>query len=192
MLALLAVGPWPVVWGQQAPLASLVPANLPDEYTVKAVFLYSFGRYTEWPATAFSAAGEPFVIGVLGEDPFAGALDEIALKKTLQQRPMQVRRFSTLQEFRPPCHILFVSRSVSVEDRAAVVEMLAGRPVLVIGESPGFAGQGATANFVYAGNRIRFEINMENARRARLRMDAKLLSLGIPVNPDSPVETGEE
>ena len=192
LMVLLALGgPWfssSSVPGQQVPPA----ANLPDEYVVKAVFLYSFGRYTEWPAGAFSGVSDPFVIGVLGEDPFSGALEEIAAKKTLQQRPIRVRRFASLGDYGEPCHILFVSRSVSAEERAAVVRSLAGKPVLVIGETPGFAARGATANFVYAGDRIRFEINMENARRARLRMDAKLLSLGIPVDAYTSPGSGEE
>jgi len=165
---------------------------LPDEYTVKAVFLYSFGRYTQWPPSAFADESEPFVIGVLGEDHFAGALDEIASKKTLQMRPIQIRRIASLEEYRGPCHILFVSRSVTAEQRAVLVKELAGKPVLVIGETPGFAAQGATANFIIVGDRIRFEINMENARSARLRMDAKLLSLGIPVGTQGPPASGQE
>ena len=43
-----------------------------NEYTLKAVYLYSFGRYIEWPKNAFDSASAPFVIGILGEDSFGG------------------------------------------------------------------------------------------------------------------------
>jgi hypothetical protein len=164
-------------WCQQAEPA----VTLPGEYTVKAVFLYSFGRYCEWPQTAFDSASSPFVIGLLGEDSFGGAIDDIAAKKTLQERRIVVRRFASVDDYREPCQILFVSHSVSPDQQAAVIEKVGHSAVLVIGETPGYAERGATANFMVDGDRIRFEINIVNARRAQLRMDAKLLSLGIPV-----------
>ncbi len=167
--------------GQPAPAA----ATLPDEYTVKAVFLYSFGRYCQWPPGALPGASDSFVIGILGKDPFGETIDKIAAKKTVQNRRIVVRRFATPDDYGGPCQILFVSRSVPPDQQAAVIEKLGGEPVLVVGESPGCAEHGATANFVIDGDRIRFEINIENARRAQLQMDAKLLSLGIPVSPPS-------
>ncbi len=167
--------------GQEAP----AEATLPDEYTMKAVYLYSFGRYCQWPQGAFASDSGSFVIGILGEDPFGETIDKIAAKKTLHNRRIVVRRFATLDDYRGPCQILFVSRSVPPNQQATVIEKLGDDPVLVVGESPGYAERGATANFVIGGDRIRFEINIENARRAQLRMDAKLLSLGIPVGTHS-------
>jgi len=156
----------------------------PNEYTVKAVFLYSFGRYVEWPKAALGDDKAPFVIGVLGEDPFGGALDAIAAKKTIQDRRIVVRRFPTLEAYeksKRTCHILFVSGAIPAEQQAAVIAKTDGKPVLVVGEAPGFSERGATADFVLDGDRVQFEINVDAARRAQLRMDAKLLRLGKPV-----------
>ncbi|MEN6459424.1 MAG: YfiR family protein [Thermoguttaceae bacterium] len=156
--------------------------SLHNEYDLKAVFLYTFGRYIEWPATAFANASAPFVIGVVGEDSFAGALDTIAKKKTIQRRRIVIRRFTSPADYAQPCQILFVSRSLTAEQRAAVLAKTQKESVFVVGEVSGFAEQGAMANFVVEGDRVRFEINVDAARRAQLRMDAKLLSLGIPVS----------
>jgi hypothetical protein len=152
--------------------------SVPHEYTLKAIFLYSFGRFVQWPESAFSSPQDPFVIGILGEDPFAGVLDQIAAKKTVQQRHIVVRRFAALDEYRQPCHILFVSRSLSAAQQTAVIAKTQGTPVFVIGETPGFAERGAIANFFIDGDRIRFELNVTTARQTQLHMDAKLLSLG--------------
>jgi len=164
-----------------APAQQPVSSTLPNEYTVKAVFLYSFGRYVEWPASAFSGPADPFVIAIVGEDAFGGALDEIAAKKTIQERRILVRRFASAAEYHPPCHILFVSRSLPGDQQAALMSKAEGKPVFVVGESPGLAEKGAIANFFIEGDRVRFEINADAARKAQLRMDAKLLNLGKPV-----------
>ncbi len=45
-------------------------AAAPAEYQVKAVFLFNFSQFMEWPPDAFPTPDTPFVIGVLGADPF--------------------------------------------------------------------------------------------------------------------------
>lgn len=156
-------------------------ASLPNEYTVKAVFLYSFGRYVEWPDSAFANAAAPFLIGIVGDDAFEGALDDIAAKKSIQGRRIEVRRFAGSGDYQAPCHILFVSHTLSPEQQAALIRKTRRTPVLLVGETPGFAENGGIANFFIDGERVRFEINVKTARQSRLRMDAKLLNLGKPV-----------
>ena len=176
----------------QAPWATAQqpePANLPNEYTVKAVFLYTFGRYVEWPESALAKTPNTFVIGVVGEDPFGGALDEIAAKKTIQGRRIVVRRFASAEKFDGPCHILFVSRSLKADQQAAAIKKTQGKGVFVVGENPGFAEQGGVANFFVDGDSVRFEINGDAAKRAKLHMDAKLLNLGKPVGTPHPSAT---
>jgi YfiR/HmsC-like len=152
-------------------------ADVPKEHMVKAVFLYSFGRYVEWPKTAFASPKSPFVIGILGEDWFGGALDEIAKKKTIQDRKIVIKRFAALEAFKEPCHILFVSQSLPADQQTALIAKMAGKPVFAVGETPGFAERGATANFSTDGNRVLVEINVEAVQRSHLRVDARLLSL---------------
>jgi hypothetical protein len=151
--------------------------DVPKEHTVKAVFLYSFGRYVEWPKTAFATPKAPFVIGILGEDWFGGALDEIAKRRTIQGRKIVIKRFATPEAYKGPCHILFVSRSLTADQQKAVIAKTAGKPVFVVGETPGFAEHGGTANFFADADRIAIEINTDAVRRAQLRVDARLLSL---------------
>ena len=84
------------------------------EYTIKRAFLYNFGRYVQWPATAFVDDHAPFVIGVLGTDPFGAVLDEIATSAKIDGRTVVAKRFSTLAEY-SPCHILFIAASTDVK-----------------------------------------------------------------------------
>jgi len=162
------------------------PVNPPSEYTVKAAFLYGFGQFVEWPPKTFADPSAPFVIGVAGDDPFGGALDEIAAKRTIQGRRIVIRRFAAPDDYRVPCQILFVSRSLSADQQAMFLKKAEGQAVLTVGETPGFTEKGGIVNFFVEGDRIRFEINAETARAARLRMDAKLLSLGKPADASRP------
>jgi len=47
----------------------------PSEYQMKAAFLYNFAKFVEWPP-AVLRGNSTLVIGVLGDDPFDGALEE--------------------------------------------------------------------------------------------------------------------
>ena len=146
------------------------------EYLIKAAYLYQFGRYIQWPAHAFAHDGSPLVIGVLGTDPFSGVLEKIARTKRIEGRPIAVRRFVSMAEY-TPCHILFVSSSISAEQKAAAIHKSHQSALLLVGEEPGFAEQGGTVNFFLDENKVRFEINLEFAKQDQLKISSKLLGL---------------
>lgn len=147
------------------------------EYNVKAVSLYAFGRYVSWPEVAFPSADSPFVIGTFGGNPFGDALQRIAQKKTLNGRPIVVRQIAKPEEC-VDCHIVFVTRDVSSAVEAQLFEQATGKPVLLVGESPGFAARGGVINFYQSGSNVRFELNPDKSVENKLSLNAKLLTLG--------------
>ena len=148
------------------------------EYQIKAAFLYNFGHdaYVRWPAEALGSESDPFVIGILGNDPFGTALREIAQHKKVKGRKLVVRRFATMEDY-DHCHILFISRSQSRQQRLRAIRGIAGHHVLLVGESPGFAQDGGAINFYIEQNKLRFEINLESARNHELTISSRLLSV---------------
>jgi hypothetical protein len=146
------------------------------EYTIKAAYLYQFGRYVQWPPNAFADPQSPLVIGILGQAPFGNVLDEIARAKRIDGRPVVIRKLTSMTEYKP-CHILFVAASAGPTQTAAAIELAKKHPVLLVGEEPDFAKQGGTVNFFLEENRVRFEINTEAARKEQLKISSKLLSL---------------
>ena len=147
------------------------------EHDLKVAYLYHFTRYFTWPDEAFDGADAPFVIGVLGSNWLDGALDEVARRKTAGGRKIVIRRFKSWDEF-SPCHILFLPGALEKEIQAQAVARTRRSSLLLVGETPGFAGRGATANF-YADvdGTIGFEINVDAAAERKLRVDARLLKL---------------
>jgi hypothetical protein len=152
-----------------------------DEVLIKAAFLYGFGQNIEWPAASFDGPKAPFVIGILGTDPIRAPLEQTAQKKTIQGRKIVVKQFAALKDYQEPCQILFISDSVKLEQQRAAVQQLSRPGLLTVGEIPGFAEDGGVVNLYIEEDSVRFELNVEAANRAQLRMDAQLQKLGKPV-----------
>ena len=159
-----------LAWTAPRPHAA---ATGPAEYEVKAAFLYNFARFVEWPD---APGGEgPFIITVLGRDPFGTALDDTLRGKTIGQRRIAVRRVSRPDEV-GASRIVFISDSE--KDRLpAILETLASTPVLTVGEMDQFAERGGTIRFRVEQDRIRLDINVSAAERSRLRISSQLLKL---------------
>src|SRR3954467_14109225 len=73
-------------------------AVAPAEYRVKAVFLFNFAQFVEWPPDAFTDPGQPFVIGILGTDPFGAEIDSVVRGETVAQRSLVVERYYNIAE----------------------------------------------------------------------------------------------
>lgn len=147
----------------------------PSEYQVKAFFLYNFVKFVEWPAEAFPSTEAPIIIGIVGEDPFGGVLDETIKSKTINGRPLTIKRLKKGQDL-GSCHILFIS--LSEKGRLGqILENLKGSSVLTVSEIERFAHLGGTIHLFIEENKVRFEINADIAERARLKISSKLLAL---------------
>jgi len=151
------------------------PAQTPSasEYQLKAVFLYNFAQFVDWPSNAFPEAQAPLVIGVLGEDPFGAYLDETVRGEKVNNRPVVVQRYRRVEEIKA-CHVLFISRSEA--DRLEQVFVpLKGRSILTVGDFDGFARRGGMVRFVMEKNKIRLKIGLETAKAANMTISSKLL-----------------
>jgi hypothetical protein len=162
-----------MIWGFL--LAASAQGQTADEYHVKAVFLYNFAKFVEWPPGSFKSAGDPIVICIVGKNPFGGVLDQ-----AVNQQAAQGRWFSVRQVVDPPqmtaCHILFVSSSER-KRLPAIFSEIKNLGVLTVGESDNFTAEGGVVNFRIEDGSVRIQINVEAAAQQRLHISSKLLSL---------------
>jgi hypothetical protein len=154
------------------------------EYPLKAIFLYNFAGYVEWPTETFANEQSPFVIGVYGSSQIDETLRTIANSKKVGTRNLEFRRYLTVKEIKQ-CHILFITREVPVKQLNEILAVLKSEPVLVVGESPGFANAGTAMNFFIEANKIRFEVNTDATKQLGLKVSSKLLSMAKVVSDDS-------
>ncbi len=188
-----AIYKWLACWllvgaGLIPEMVSAQPA--PTEARVKSAFLYNFAKFVTWPSNTFSSADEPVVIGILGKDPLGADLAATVANKTLNTpdspkgRPFKIRQLNSKDDL-SQCQILFIS--VSEENRLPeILKKLGNAPVLTVGnEIKRFAQSGGIINFVKEQDKIRFEINVQAAKRADIKINSTLLNLAKIVRDGS-------
>ncbi|MGH9856831.1 MAG: YfiR family protein [Acidobacteriota bacterium] len=158
-----------------------IQAQSPQEYQIKAVFLYNFALFVEWPPGTFSDPRAPIVIGILGRDPFGSYLKEAIEGETINDHSLVIARYRTVEEIKQ-CHILFISDSES-EQLETILLALQGRPILTVGEVQGFAQRGGMIRFTNEKNKVRFRINIQSTTAAKLTISSKLLRHADIVSP---------
>ena len=156
--------------------AGLALAQADRELEIKAAFLYKFGAFVEWPAGALDGT---FVIGVIGADALAGELERVVAGRSVQERPVVVRR---LRRGEPlgRLHVLFVGQA----ETARLPEILAaakGQGVLTVTETDNALAQGSMINFVAVEQKVRFDVALPPAERDKLKISARLLAVARKV-----------
>jgi hypothetical protein len=146
-----------------------------DEYKLKAAMLYHLTQFVEWPETAYLDRHSPILLCILGRDPFANSLPSSISTETNTGRLVLIRHLQSDVEI-PGCHILYISSS---ERKSAVriFTTLNGSSILTVGEMAQFAAHGGIIQFSLEDQHVRFDINLEAATRAKLKISSKLLAL---------------
>ena len=156
-------------------------AEVPREYQIKALFLFNFAQFVQWPSAAFARANEPFRIGILGDDPFDGFLDETVRGEKINGNPLVIERYASVGEVKD-CQILFISRS----ENGRVGEILGAvkdKNILTVGDMEGFLKNGGIIRFVTEENKIHFKIDLDAAKNVNLVISSQVLRLAQIVEP---------
>jgi len=156
------------------------------EYSLKAAYLFNFTQFVEWPSNSFISPDAPIVIGVLGEDPFGGALDQAIKGKAVHGRSFELKRFKQIGEMRG-CHVLFVCASEAARLPEIFLAAQKGG-ILTVSDIDRFAERGGIINFYKENNKVRFKINLNAAERAGTKISSQLLRLGTIVREEIDAE----
>jgi len=153
---------------------AVAEAGSPTEYEVKAEFIYNFAKFVIWPASAYRIS-HTHNICILGETSFAAAIDAIN-GRILRGKRVRVKRISDIRDA-ADCQCIFIS-PVEEEGLEKILRLLDGMSILTIGDTKDYAEKGVMINMYKEKNRVRFEINIDAARRAGLEISSRLLRLG--------------
>ena len=147
------------------------------EYAIKAAFLFKFGAFVEWPAAVFESASAPLIIGIVGEDPFGAAIEKHVKGRTVSNRQIRVIRSQRIDQINGE-HILFISQSEMLR-MDPILSKIKGRHVLTVAE---FENPNIIIRFIVEHDKVRFDINLDQAHRVGLKPSSKLLSVARSVN----------
>ena len=143
------------------------------EYPLKAIFLLNFAQFTAWPTNVLGGPTAPFVIGVLGTDPFGDALDEAVRGENWNGHPIVVERYQRLEDLQT-CHVLYISDS-EARRLNRITAAMKGKPVLTVADSDVASTGGIIVKFVTENNKIRFKVDLDSLQESNLSMSSKLL-----------------
>lgn len=152
------------------------------EKAVKASYLYKFAPFVGWPAKVFASPDSPFVVCVVGRDPFGSLLDRAVKGQKVGTRPIVVQRLASVDRS-SPCQIAYLGGSREQSVKAALAA-LRGEPVLTVTDDPTAPGM---VDFVLADDRVRFRIDQAAAAESQLTVSSKLLGLALSVNVRKPL-----
>jgi hypothetical protein len=168
-------------------LAALGPAQvgakLPSakEYELKAAYLFNFTRFTSWPASSFAGDTAPLVIGILGNQNIAAALEQLVKSHVVNGHRVDVRTVPSIQDT-DGLHVLFVDVSHDKQLGSDPGGPLSKPGLLTVGESDRFLAAGGTIRLLVEGNRLLFEVNGAAAQGAGLTLSSQLLALAKTVH----------
>src|SRR5690554_1372357 len=147
-----------------------------SEAEIKAAFLYNFGSYVQWPREA--GAADPITFALLNAPGVEEALERLVQGRTLQNRPVRVRRLRSVNELDDE-EILFIGPGENGRLRQLIAAV--DGPTLIVTDAPDGLALGSMINFQLVDQRVRFEVRLPAAEAAGLMLSARLLSAALRV-----------
>lgn len=163
LLAAALLGPGVALTAETSPAA------------LKAAYTLNFAKFTHWPRPL----GEDLQLCVAGRSEVGSALEDStfgrvagrALRLTYVRLPGEVGH----------CNLLWVSE-IDPGRAPRLLAALAELPILTVSDIEGFARDGGMIELVLLARKLRFVIDLEAVRAAKLRLDPKLLDLALEVH----------
>lgn len=149
-----------------------------DPWRLRAVFLYNFSQFIEWPSEAFSDPAGSFNICILGQNRFGSTLQALE-KRPVRGHPIAIFTPRQLSESHS-CHILYVTdlRVLSGDEWPT---SLGRTSVLTIVDADNSRNVSAGIGFVEQGGKLRWVINLGELRQRNLKVSAKLIEIAVSV-----------
>lgn len=148
------------------------------EAEIKAVFLYNFAKYVDWPSSP-QGTSATVRLCVPANPKFLALLRETVRDEVVNGRPLAALGLDGLDRARE-CDILYVGNAAT-PDAAAWISAVRGHQVLTVGD--GTLVDGVVISFVRDQNRVRFDINRQAAAAQHLSISSRLLGLARRVAP---------
>lgn len=157
-------------------LTTIFYATAQNFAQVQSGLIYHFTKYVEWPVTMRSG---DFVIGIVGTTDVSKFLQALSKSKKAGSQPIVVKKFKNVAEV-TKCHIIYLPQKKSKEFTAALTKSVQNNSLLIT-EKNGLGKKGASINFIVQGGKPKFEVNKTAIQKAKLKINDKLVALGIVV-----------
>ncbi|MES2663727.1 MAG: YfiR family protein [Pseudomonadota bacterium] len=142
---------------------------------VKAMFLYNFSNFVDWPAEAFKNADSQLTLCIVG-DPIVMDYLRVFDETPIRDRILSLGYYETIQTLPEQCHVLYLSADASTSFQAAGLSNKYGF-VLSVSREEKFMEGGGIVRIVRTSDQAEFDINLAEAMEKGLFISSDLLSL---------------
>lgn len=143
--------------------------------TLKAVVLYQFANFIQWPKSAFESNQSPIRYCIANEGPLQSLLPKVIKGEKIKGRPLVYHRVNINTPLNN-CHLLYIYQSNNIKIFIKRVKTL---PILTISEELSFLDNGGMIVLAKQHNRIQPFVNVLQLQKNNLQASSKLLSLSI-------------
>lgn len=153
-----------------------------DEAKIKDIqtaYIYNFAKFIKWPNNVDKS--DSFNVCIYGDADFEGKLDKLS-QKSLGNKKIFVLRVNTKEEIQN-CQMLILP-SVGDSKLAELIAWAKKHHIVTISDTKGYASQGVMINFYLENKKVRFEINHQKAKNAKINISSKLLRVAKVVKSD--------
>jgi hypothetical protein len=140
----------------------------------QAIFLFNFTKFVEWP---LEYQKDDFVIGVCGSSETFDVIKNYFHGKTVGKQPIKVVYYQFAENI-TKCHLLFVAFG-KTKDMAVINNRIGDSRTLIVTEKTGALRDGSAINFVVLDDKLKFELNIQNANKHGLKVLSDLKSMAI-------------
>lgn len=158
-------------------------------HKIRALYLYNFLLFVDWPKTAVSHSKSIKVI-IYGDSHLYEALKPMK-GRMIRGKKLVVDFLIKSEDLDNSCQVLFVGD----EEKPGVKELLkkvGGKPVLTVSDMEGFVHLGGMVGFKDRAGTLekgkkqkRFIINLKAVRKSRLKIRSRLLRISDILNNDT-------
>jgi hypothetical protein len=144
---------------------------------IKAIYIYNFTKYIEWPETYKQGN---FVVGVYGNSAsLFNELNKMATVKTVGSQKLEIKSITSPADA-SQCHIVYILSDNSTQ-LGDVLGKVKNKSALIVTDKAGMAAKGSGINFVIVDNKQKIELNRSNIEKYKLKVASTLVEMALQV-----------
>jgi len=151
--------------------------NQPEnrEQQLRAGYIFHLAAFVTWPSLA---AADPLNVCFIGGADIRGALDAMSNGKPIGSHRVAARAVANVGAL-DGCQVLYLDSAAHAMNN--LVSEMGRSAMLTISDQADFVHHGGIVELFTEDNRLRFNINLDNARNAGLKVSSNLLQLASHV-----------
>lgn len=164
---------------------SPIPRDMdsPSEYELKAIYLYNFLQFVQWPQEKCRLpGGRAQEIVVVGDTSLQPVLRSLQAKLREKNKDLTLHFHDSYREGMDlsRCSLLFIAAS-ETKKMSEILKSLDGKHVLTVTDAVDVVDSGVMITLLSRENKIRWTVNRKPVAEAGLKMSAKLLEIAEKV-----------